>query len=363
MHLARRLLSCLIVLILTAGPVAAQTINFEELDTDEETRQLPDLLQKKQTLWTGKTETLVLETGILSSELLTVSATSNKLHVNTGQSLNLLNGELEETLPGRILYLDLHSARDHPNIALMTVTLLSQETLRTRVFSLRQDPEGNLSLNDFYRSNWSLIRPVGDRMLRQQYDAQSRWVDEVQEMNTTRSGYQPGESLELPSGSRLYSLTPIGDDRWSYVDANGALTLLENGSVSTKIKGNFSSTAHKIQPARTNWQQGSEAEPIRLPPVVLDERNTLAVMYNPNPTGGLMGWIYGGSASSSIELFSLDEGTLQFAGSIGPLRSRVLDVEVPEANPNQLLWLRRSGRNEVSLEMIDFSSIDEEPTG
>lgn len=355
----------LLVLLLTtvgANTSTAQTVDFENLDTERETQDLPDLLQRKKTLWSGRTETLYFETGVLADELLTVSATANRLHVNTGQTLRLLNGELQEKIAGRILYLDLNSVRGHNKIALLTVASLVQDTLRSRVFTLRQDADEDLSLNEFYRSNWSLVRPVGDQMFRQQYDPQSLWVDEIQAMTTTQSGYEPAKALNLPERARLSSLTRIDGERWSFVDARGALTLVKNGSVTTKIKGNFASTPDKIQPSRANWQQGTRTEPIRLPPVVLPERNTLAVMYNPNPSGGLMGWLYGSSSPSSIELFSYDDDSLEFSGSIGPLRSRILDVEVPEANPNQLLWLRTSGRDEVSLEMIDFSKIDT-PTG
>lgn len=353
-------LTLIVVCILcVTSPSQAETIDFNDLSQQSNNDRLETLLNERKTLWTGRTGFLNFEAGVLDDELLLVSATSNRLIVNTGQSLDLLNGDLQESLPGRVLYLDLHSVPRHPRIALVTVTILAQNTLKSTVYSLKTTPDEGLKLNAFYESNWSLIRPLEDQLYRQQYDPQSLWIENIEYLQTTRSGYKPAGSLGAPSGARLSSMTRLGDTEWAIINNDGNLLHIVDGRVTTRIRGNFGGTSHMLQPRQTKWSEGELGEAIRLPPVQMKNQNILAVMYNPRSSGGVLSWIFGGSSPSSIELFNLGGKRLQFQGSIGPLQGRVLDVEAPASSSNQLLWLRRSGRKEVSLEMIDFSKLDQ----
>ncbi|MFB6345769.1 MAG: hypothetical protein ABEK50_08370 [bacterium] len=352
------LLSILLAWMLSVGPVSSKTVDFGELQQEKNSGSLPSLLDNKERLWSGKAKQLHLETGLFSDDLLVVSATSKKLFVSTGGPIDLLSGSISKRLPGRIVNLDLKTSSGSTEVAHVAVTLVTGNTLKTKIFDLTKTKKDNLTLTQVFRTNWALVRNVEDSFYRQEFDPQSGWVDEIVKIDVSPSSGPLQRTLRIPKTSRLDSLSHIDDNRWVFLEGNGHLVLVVDGERTAVIEGNFGRSSRTPTVGNGRSKQFDPDRFLRLAPVYLKKDHLLAVVNNPSPGRGIMNIFRAGETHSSIELFELSNDSLKKIGSIGPQDGRVLDVDVSDANPNQLLWIQQLDDKTVSLEMIDFRSVD-----
>ena len=350
-------LSLLLVGSVLADTGRAQTIDFGKMDVEKESsRNISKLLTETQQLWEGQTENLQIETGMLDGKLLVLTATNQRLRVNLGNELDLLEGEVSRRIPGKILLLDSHSLPNRSGRALVTVTFLTGDEFRTTVLVVSREA-GEINLQKFDSKPWKMIRPVGDRMFSQTFDPNKLWQNDISFLRTTRTGYVNDRETDLPEGIRLTSLARLSDERWVGTNGNGNLVLLEGGKILSTVEGDFGAPSHVLKPLNNSWRRGDQGEPVRITPEVIEGEELLVVMENPPVQTGLQGFLSPGSDPSTLKFFSYGDNELTERSMVGPFEGRVLDVEVPPANPNQLLWLRKLSEERVVLEMLDLSRL------
>lgn len=349
-------LSLTFLLSLAAAPLVAQPIDFGKMAEEKEREELSTLLTETRTLWQGEAEQLQFETGVLDDELLVLSATNRRLRFSVGNEFDPLEGDYSQRIPGKILFLDLHSLPNRPEIALSTVTFLTGQELKTNVFMIRLN-EGEPEVTSFHEATWKLLRPVGNRMMSQVFDPGELWQNEIHLLRTTQSGYSRDEPVSLPEGSRLMSVTRLDEQRRVSINGEGDLVLSRNDEVLSTVEGDFGATSHVLEPLRGNWRRTDKQEPVRLAPEHVEGEELIVVMVNPPVRTGLQGFFSQGNSPSTIKFFSFRGNELTEQSLLGPYEGRVLDLEVSPANPDQLLWTRRTPNGRVLLEMLDMSRL------
>lgn len=347
---------------LSPGPSWTDTYDFSTFESNEEnnTTRKTDFTDKRLELWNGAGRNIKrFETVLIGDRLVWAYVMNRSIHFRSGKRPDFGTGSIQEKIPGLILNFDLYSLDHSQGNALLTVTYRSNKSLYTAIYSLNQT--GNsLRLKKFKTLESTALRPLDQFMYGQTYGPATFWATSIYEYRTTSTGYQQGQPLNLPVNSkRIFSLTSLGSDRWIAINGKGNLVLTARGRKFNQVEGDFGITTDSLNTDRAASRRPEKSEPIRLSPAYLPEKNIVAVPKNPRNESGLQGFLFGGgsSSASSIVLFRINQSTISKIGSIGPMSGRIRDLEVPTANPNQLLWLRTSTDDRSILEMVDFSSL------
>lgn len=315
-----------------------------------------NLTRHRSTIWSGAAPNLQLETGLVQDQVLWVAASNTELHISHGTRREFYPGDRVERIPGQLVLLDLHSLPRDESRALITLIYFHGDQLRTRIYAF--EAGSNPRLARLHEENWTAIRPVGDLLYAQSYDRNRLWLPTIYRLRTTRAGYEKSARVKFPEGTRLTSLTEIDPRRHVYVNENANLVYTLSGRVLDQIDGTYGASTEMLTPRGRTMRESTEKEPVFLPPAFLPDANLIAVAENPLPRTGLRGWLFGGETPSSLQLFRPLEDRFETVANIGPFQHRILDVEVPEANPSQLLWLRRRADGDLVLEMIDFDNLN-----
>lgn len=347
-------LACLLLFPKLIPPVLGGTIDFGRFESSDSSSDLDTVIEERTRIWAGTTDNLQLETGILDGELVTIGASSDKLFVNRENEIQLLDGDIERNVPGEILLLDYSRVPDKAKVNLLTVTYLSGDQVITNVYFLRQSDTG-MNLRKFNTSEWMLMRPVGRRMVGQKFNLKQIWNEEISTFSPRKNDYVTESSLSLPVGARAMSLLQLKDDRWIYIGPSGKLTLSRYERELASIPGDFGAIPHLLEPVQESWSRTRDREPVRLAPEYLPSKGFIAVLENPPSLSGFLRLFGYERNQSSVKLFAMNQDDFVLERTLGPFDRTVLDLEVPPANPDQLLILRRTGESEVALEMIDFS--------
>jgi hypothetical protein len=334
--------------------VQGQSFDFGELETKEEQNTATNLLKDKEVLWRGDVDVRQFETGFPNDQLVVFYTTGTNLHWKQGSSIDFSSPDHSEELPGKVLYLDWARLPERPGQSLITTTFMAQNQFKTRLY-LYEPNDQESTLTRIAQRNWELVRVVGSQLLSQEYDPSEIWGSPVFTLTIEDGSYQKDDPYPLPDDVRLMSLRKLSDDQLIHIGRHGNLELLDGKETVAQLDGQYGATPEILKPLRENWRRTDRQEPIRLPPEVISDGDRLAVSFNPPQSSGLQGLLTGGGGSSSIEIIRLEDQSLVPESSIGSFENPVLDFEIPPANPNQLLWLRRSDSGTIVLEMVELN--------
>jgi hypothetical protein len=292
----------------------------------------------------------------VNQTLVWVVAAGQTLHVSTGSSPDLVPGVNQQSVTGTVIGMDLYPLSNHPGKALLSVNTLADNSPSTHLYALRVNKR-TVTLEEIEQRSSAILRPLDGFVYGQEYGASGSW-NAIYRYRTERTGYEPHTPLALPVDTpRLLSLTPIDGQRWSIISPDGDLTLLTPGRTLDTLSGEFGGTGEDLATKRLNSRRPQTSEPIRLAPTYLAPLNTLAVVRNPSGSGGIAA-LFGMSSNRKntvIRLVEIRDDTLVSTASVGPLNGRIIDMEVPRANPRQLLWMRVDSSGTFYLEMLDLS--------
>lgn len=299
------------------------------------------------------------ETDLLGSSPVWIIAANHKILISRGNQPDFNSTKLSVSKPSKIINLDLFTFPRKNSQALITISFLTGSTLRTDIHKLTIDND-NLKQQLIQKSSGALVRPIGDLLYGQSFSKSMLWSDQIKQYKTEAGKYRPGTPLKFPvQQARLLTLTSLSDGKWIMINPEGNLHLMTRSNILDTISGNYGMTGNSLETKRLKERRPEKAEAVRLKPVYIPSKNIVATADNPGENSGLGQLFSGGNSGrddSNIDLFQVD-GTLAKYGSLGPLNGKIVDLEVPEANPDQLLWIRQSEANQYKLEMIDFSSL------
>jgi hypothetical protein len=347
---------CLFLFLVFSIPfkLPAQSFDFGKLDNAEKQESVTDLLEEKEVLWKGNVDVRQFETGFLNDRLVVFYTTGNSLHLRKGNSLDFADPDRSEDLPGKVLYLDYADLPSRKGQSLVTVTFMSQNQFKTQLYLFKYTDD-EMSLQKIAERPWELVRVVNQQLLGQNYDPSRIWEPTIHTLTIQEESYAEGETYQLPSEARLMSLRSLEADTHVFIDGGGNLNLTNGGRILNQQKGQYGATPELLKPMNENWRRTDKMEPVRLPPEVGPSGDRLAVTVNPPKPSGLQGLFFGGNASSSVEIIRLENQSFISESSVGPFNNPVLDLEIPPANPDQLLWIRRTEANNLVLEMIELT--------
>ncbi len=343
----------ILLTFLLVSSVHGQSFDFGELETKEEQKTVKNLLEDKEVLWRGDVDVRQFETGFFDDQLVIFYVTGTTLHWKQGRSLDFSSPDHSKELPGKVLYLDFAQLPERPGQSLITTTFMAQNQFKTRLF-LYEPSDQEFSLTKISERNWELVRVVGSQLLSQEYDPSRIWRSKIQNLVIEDGQYQRGDPYTTSDEVRLMSLRKLPNDQLLHIDRKGNLELLDGKERITQLDGQYGATPEILKPLNENWRRTDQQEPVRLPPQVVPSGKRLAVSVNPSQSSGLQGLLFGGDKSSSIEIIRLEDQSLVVETTIGSLDGPVLDYEIPPANPDQLLWLRRSDSGTL-LEMVEIN--------
>lgn len=350
----RVLLLLLIVFLAVPSESPGQSFDFSELKPDEEQKTVTNLLKDKEVLWRGDVDVRQFETGFFNDQLVVFYTTGSSLHWKENNSIDFRSPDQSEQLPGKILYLDLAELPERPGQAMVTVTYMAQNQFKTRLYLYETDSK-KTSLTRITERSWELVRAVGARLLSQEYDPSRIWKSSIFTLTIQEGQYRKDEPYPLPDGTRLMSLRKVPNNRHVQIGRDGTLELLDQKQTIDRLNGHYGATPEILKPLNENWRRTDQQEPVRLPPEIGPSGERLAVSQNPPQATGLQGLLFGGQSTSSIEIIQLQDQSLVTESSIGSFKQPVLDLEIPPANPDQLLWIRRSGSGTILLEMVELT--------
>ncbi len=159
------------------------------------------------------------------------------------------------------------------------------------------------------------------------------------------------------SEPRLLSMTWLGNGRWGAVTPDGNLNLVSSGDVLDTVQGNFGTTRNGVPSRGTLSRSPDINERIRLAPGYLKPDKILAAVENPAGSNRLSSQLFGDGSPPRVmvRLFRIRRNQLIRTGFMGPLRGRIIDMDVSNAAPQQLLWLRIEPPDTYHLEMIELA--------
>ncbi len=359
----RRSLNVTVTLILLLCVIPKPAVSYDFSNLGEKTRDTrnnstKNLTSRVQTLRQGSLPELrKLEVDSLGSDLLWVVAVSGSLRFSRGNSPKFTQGHLSHRITGDLLSLDLYPLPDRSRNALLSVNVRSAGTVQSTVYAV-SPRDGSIRLRQIDRKTGTILRPLGRFIHGQIYSSSSLWQGKFYRYRTTESGYQRSGPVDFPDvRPRLLSLTHLNGTRWSFITPDGNLNLITGQRTLDTISGNFGATRRELSSNRSMSKRPNTSETIRLAPAYLEPERTLAVVSNPSPSNGLSSLLFGGSNRNNalIRFFEVRGNQLVRGSFVGPLDGRIIDMDVPRANREQLLWLRVENGETFHLEMIDFS--------
>lgn len=340
----------LFMLLFQPTPAGSQSLDFGELQQERAVQSLTrNLAESKKTLWTGNVDQLMFETTIARNTLIWVGASGSQLHLSTGRRINLYPGEIQHQIPGRILSLDVNRMPHLRNRVLIAVSYWSQNRLVTELFSYNIQTDELIS---YYTENMSAIRPLNDFLYGQSYDPGRGWATDIFRMKTVSEGYAWNREIKVPAGARLLHMERLPGGHVSYIKDDGSFVISRGERIKRAINENFGANARYF--GHYSPREDTQRETVRIPPQYIPESQLIAVPKN-GVGGGSVSDDLGTNEQGAIELFRWRNSSIVNRFTIGPIDGRILDVEISDVNPSQLLWLRKTSDSGVALEMIDFS--------
>lgn len=340
---------------LHAGP--GDPIDFRRLDTAPETPPADRrrIIGGEKTIRSFNRDITQFETAMLSGRLLWAASDEDHLYFARGaEGLGqLVRSGLRVELDGRIVSLDLHTMSHLPDTVLLSVVHRSVRQMGDRILTTLYAVETSgeqLRVDSYYRTHDRVVRLIGDRFFAQGFDAPDMWRRKIYRLKSTDSGYEVETELNRPDDTRLLSTSALPGGLWAQLLSRGDLVLSRGDRTVARREGNFGLRPFEL----TSRSKHARSEPVRVPPVYLPNHEQIAVVRNP-PDPGLFGLLSENGGESYLKLFEVQPPSLDEVALIGPFPTRFLDVEVSEANRDQLLWLRRRKGGGSILQVVDLS--------
>ncbi|MFB6345419.1 MAG: hypothetical protein ABEK50_06575 [bacterium] len=351
------------ILMIAMGLLMGSVLPLGAVDFGEYKQSSEKSVKQKQIqvepekLWSGQGESLRFEVTSFQEDVLWVVADSKKIHLQTGLTGGLLPGAFSKRIPGEIYEVEISPFPSRPDFVLLSVFYKHGPNFRTTLYGI-QPGENRFQLREIRTFDLKLVRPVDGRLYQQGIPPGELWKDAIYHVKTGGQFEVSSAPLPFTGEPRLTSLVQHNNGKWVYLDNNGSMHYVDGKTILDEVDSQYGTLNKIIKSGRSDRSR----ESLRLAPVLLGNGDLLAVAKNSSYRGGAQ-QMFTEQQAGFLELFQVNNQSLVSVETFGQQADRILDVETSHLNPNQLLWLAKTGPGEVALMMADFSHLNTSRAG